>query len=92
MRQVYAHQATLAGHASAAAVAAALRDEAVTVLPSDDPSRLRILFATEPHRVDEVRGRIDAALTAGDWQLIDSGCTRVEKTDRPHARRLLHTR
>ena len=54
-----------------------------------DRLRLRILFATEPHRVDEVRARIDAALTAGDWQLVASGCSRVDPDERPHARRLL---
>ncbi|MFC7531200.1 hypothetical protein [Actinoplanes sp. GCM10030250] len=54
--------------------------------------RLRILFATEPHRVDEVRERIDAALAAGDWQLLESGCARVEQDERPHARRLLQQR
>jgi hypothetical protein len=51
--------------------------------------RLRVLFATEPHRVEEARGRIDAALAAGDWRLIDSGCVRLDPAERPHGRRLL---
>ena len=63
-----------------------------TAEPDGDRLRLRILFATEPDRVDEVRARIDAALAAGDWQLVSSGCTRLEPTERPHARRLLRSR
>jgi hypothetical protein len=51
--------------------------------------KLRILFAVAPDRVDEIRSRIDDALAAGDWQLIDSGCARLDPADRPHARRLL---
>jgi hypothetical protein len=57
--------------------------------PDDDRLRLRVLFATEPNRAEEVRGRIDAALAAGDWQLIDSGCARLDPAERPHGRRLL---
>ncbi|MDI6103548.1 hypothetical protein QLQ12_33550 [Actinoplanes sp. NEAU-A12] len=59
------------------------------VTTEDDESRLRILFATEPGRVAEVRARIDAALTGGDWRLIDSGCARLDPSERPHGRRLL---
>lgn len=51
--------------------------------------RLRILFATEPHRVDEVRDRIDAALAAGEWRLVSSACARIAEPERGHARRLL---
>jgi hypothetical protein len=54
--------------------------------------RLRILFATEPHRVDEVRDRIDAALAAGEWRLVSSACARVAAGERDHARRLLRPR
>jgi hypothetical protein len=57
-----------------------------------DTVRLRVLFVTEPHHVDEVRKRIDDALAAGDWRLIESGCARVEASERDHARRLLKTR
>ena len=49
----------------------------------------RILFVTEPDRVDEVRRRIDDALAAGDWRLIESGCGRIDASERDHARRLL---
>ncbi len=62
------------------------------VTREDDSVRLRILFATEPDKVDEVRERIDHALAGGDWSLIESGCARVEPGDRDHARRLLKTR
>ncbi|BFU43823.1 hypothetical protein [Krasilnikovia sp. MM14-A1004] len=65
-----------------------------------DELHLRILFATAPDRVDEVRGRIDAALAAGRftgpeggvsrWRTVDSGCARLAAEERPHARRLLH--
>jgi hypothetical protein len=54
-----------------------------------DTLRLRILFATEPDRVDEVRRRIDDALATGDWRLVGSGCARIEAAERDHARRLL---
>ncbi|GLW34385.1 hypothetical protein [Actinoplanes regularis] len=59
--------------------------------PDGSLLRLRILFATAPDRVDEVRGRIDAALCAGPWQLIESGCARIAPEERPHARRLLRS-
>jgi hypothetical protein len=62
------------------------------VTADDDRLRLRILFATEPDRVDEVRERIDAALAAGDWRLVSSGCARIADTERDHARRLLRSR
>ena len=55
-------------------------------------SELRILFAAEPHRVEEVRRLIDAALAAGPGTVISSGCARVDPADRPHARRLLKDR
>jgi hypothetical protein len=54
-----------------------------------DRLRLRVLFATEPDRVEDVRGRIDAVLAAGDWRLIESGCARLDPAERPHGRRLL---
>ena len=54
-----------------------------------DRLRLRVLFAVGPDRADEVRGRIDAALAAGDWRLIESGCARLDPAERPHGRRLL---
>jgi hypothetical protein len=31
----------------------------------------------------------DAGAPAGDWQVVDAGCTRIEPADRAHARRLL---
>jgi hypothetical protein len=64
-----------------------------------DEVRLRILFATAPHRVDEVRGLIDSALAAGTfpgadgvpthWRTVDSGCARVDREEHAQARRLL---
>ncbi|WP_229072408.1 hypothetical protein [Actinoplanes sp. DH11] len=57
----------------------------------DDGWRVRVLFATEPHRVEDVRSRLDEALSTGDWELISSGCTRMDTADRSHARRLLRT-
>jgi hypothetical protein len=95
MRQVYAHYATLLAAPGAdpgAAVAAALGDlhPSVTFLDRDgEELRLRVLFATEPDRVEDVRGRIDAALAAGDWRLVASGCTRLDPAERPHGRLLL---
>ena len=102
MRQVYAHQATLVlapgtdPGAPGAAVSGALRGPGgqeppcyTTVTGGDDGSRVRVLFATEPHRVDEMRARIDAALAGGEWRLIDAGCARLDPSDRPHGRRLL---
>ncbi len=91
MRQVYAHQATLVPGGDpgppGAAVITALGGDAV-LLPGDP---LRILFAAEPHRVAGLRDLIDATLAAGEWQLISSGCARVGRADRPHARRLLES-
>ena len=59
------------------------------VVTDDGGARLRILFATEPDRADEVRARIDSALSGGDWRLVDSGCARIDPEERPHGRRLL---
>jgi len=56
-----------------------------------DRVRLRVLFATEPHRVDEVRRRIDGALAGGGWRLESSGCARIAAQERDHARRLLRS-
>ena len=90
MRQIYAHQATLSpGDDPLPAIEGPAHVTATTV---DGRRELRILFAAEPHRVDEARRRIDTALAAGPGQLISSGCARVEPDDRPHARRLLKTR
>ncbi|MEU8242814.1 hypothetical protein AB0C07_31545 [Actinoplanes missouriensis] len=90
MRQVYAHQAVLVPAPEESAVAAALADHDVVVHLRGD--RLRLLFAAEPHRVDRVRSLIDEALTAGGWELISSGCTRVAPEERPEARRLLRAK
>jgi hypothetical protein len=59
---------------------------------------LRILFAAEPDRVDDVRSRIDAALTAGRqcgpdgvttrWVLVGSGLGVVRPDEAAHAGRL----
>ena len=62
------------------------------VTRAGDTLRLRVLFVTEPDRVDEVRRRIDEALAAGDWRLVESGRAGVEASERDHARRLLKTR
>jgi hypothetical protein len=90
MRQVYVHQATLVpGDDPLPAIDGPCHLTSTTV---DDGVRLRILFAAEPHRVEEIRQRIDTTLTSGSGRLISSGCARVEPADRPHARRLLKTR
>ena len=61
---------------------------------------LRILFATEPERVPEVRSRIEAALAAGvlsgpggettHWLLVRCGPSDVRADELEHARRLMH--
>jgi hypothetical protein len=85
MRQVYAHQAVLVPlHAPAL--------DGLDVITRVDGDRLRILFATSPDQVDEFRARIDAALAAGEWELISSGCARVDAGERPDARRLLRAK
>ncbi|MFC4064977.1 hypothetical protein [Actinoplanes subglobosus] len=95
MRQVYAHHATLLAAPGAdpgAAITAAIGDlhPSRTHMDRDgEELRLRVLFATEPDRAEDVRGRIDAALAAGDWRLLTSGCARMDPADRPHGRRLL---
>jgi hypothetical protein len=88
MRQAYAHYAVLTPGTDPEAVEAVLGR--VAVRPDGD--QLRILFVTEPGRVDEVRDRIDAALAAGPWELSSSGCARIGAEDRDHARRLLRSR
>ncbi|WP_430780253.1 hypothetical protein [Actinoplanes sp. G11-F43] len=60
-----------------------------TATGNESESRLRILFAAEPGRVEEIRGLIDNALAGGPWQLTGSGCARIEPADRPHGRLLL---
>lgn len=94
MRQVYAHRATLVpspGADPAAAVTTALHPHPhhTTTDPAGGELHLRVLFATDPARVEAIRTRIDAALAEGDWRLLDSGCTRLDPAERPHARRLL---
>jgi hypothetical protein len=63
-----------------------------------DAVRLRILFATEPERADDVRSSIDAALRSGTfdgpdggtttWQLRESAPAPVSAAERDHAERL----
>jgi hypothetical protein len=63
-----------------------------------DAVRLRILFATEPSRVAEVRAGIEDALRAGTfdgpdggttrWQLRDSAPSAISAAERDHAERL----
>ncbi|MEU4688638.1 hypothetical protein [Actinoplanes sp. NPDC023714] len=104
MRQVYAHQAILHSSSQiepGAAITTALcgdvhHEPPCPLAPHHTAARtedgrlhLRILFATEPNRVELVRSRIDAALAGGDWELISSGCARVDAGDRSDARRLL---
>ncbi|SDT79745.1 hypothetical protein [Actinoplanes derwentensis] len=92
MRQVYAHQATLVpepGTDPGATLADALPQHHVAVVAAGDEIRLRVLFAAEPDRVGEARSGIDAALAAGGWRVRDSGCTRLDPSERPHARGLL---
>ncbi|MBB2943030.1 GGDEF domain-containing protein [Actinoplanes lutulentus] len=88
MRQVYAHQAVLS---PAPASIGALLDgfDVVTRLDGD---RLRILFTSPPDQVELIRSRLDAALSGGDWELVSSGCARVDTEDRPDARRLLRAK
>lgn len=60
---------------------------------------VRVLFAAEPDREDEVRSRIDAALAAGQlpgpagvttsWALRSSRSTAVEAREAAHAQRLV---
>jgi hypothetical protein len=108
MRQAYAHTAVVASdgddRAPGAAVTVALcghwehpppcplAPHHTAVTREGDMIRLRVLFVTEPDHVDEVRRRIDEALAAGDWRLIESGCARIETGEREHARRLLKSR
>ena len=108
MRQAYAHQAVLIWEGDERAPGAAitvalcghweheppcpLAPHHTGVTREGDTLRLRILFATEPDHVDEVRRRIDDALAAGDWRLIESGCGRIDASERDHARRLLKSR
>ena len=63
-----------------------------------DVVRLRILYATEPERVDEVRAGIDRALRTGTfdgpdgvtttWRLRQSTPAAVTAAERDHAERL----
>lgn len=65
---------------------------------SGDHVVLRILFATEPDRVADVRARIEAALAAGRlrgpdgstsrWRLVDSAAGALRADEEEHARRL----
>jgi hypothetical protein len=100
MRQAYAHDAVLVlppgagARGPGEAVTTALRgcgpyDLAAT--GDGDRLRLRILFAVAPGQVDGVRERIDAALAAGEWELVRSGCARIAAADRGPARLLLRS-
>jgi len=115
MRQAYAHEAVLIldgderapGGAVTAALCGQVAHEPPCPLAAHHTAaaregaelRLRILFATAPDRVDEVRTRIDNALGAGSftgpdgattrWRTISSGCVRIAPEDRDQARRLL---
>ncbi len=63
-----------------------------------DAVRLRILFATEPERADDVRDCINRALRAGTfagpdgtttrWRLRESAPGTIEAAERDHAERL----
>jgi hypothetical protein len=53
-----------------------------------DRVRLHVLFATEPDRADEVRGRIEAALDDPRWQLVSAGPGVVAAEETAHAARL----
>lgn len=101
MRQAYAHEAVLIpapgadDRAPGEAITSALGGSGphdTDATPDGDRLRLRILFAVAPGQVDTVRERIDAALAAGAWELISSGCTRIAAADRDRARRLLRSR
>jgi hypothetical protein len=108
VRLAYAHEAVLSAvgdeRAPGAAITTALcghweheppcplAPHHTGVAREGDTIRLRILFATEPDHVDEVRRRIDDALASGDWRLIESGCARIDASERDHARRLLRSR
>ena len=108
MRQAYAHHAVIITTGDerepGAAITVALcghweheppcplAPHHTAVTREGDTLRLRILFATEPDRVDEVRERIDDALSAGDWRLIESGRARIDDSERDHARRLVKSR
>jgi hypothetical protein len=100
MRQAYAHDALLilapgaTARSPGTAVTTALdggRHDTVAT-PDGDRLHLRILFTAAPDQVDDLRERIDAALAAGDWELISSGCARIATGDRDRARRLLRSR
>ena len=63
---------------------------------------LRLLFAAEPDDEPQVRRLVDDVLARGwgdtpegsrtTWQLIESGCGRIDASERDHARRLLRSR
>lgn len=115
MRQAYAHEAILIldgddrapGGAITTALCGALAHEPpcplaahhTAVAHEGDELRLRVLFAAPPDRVEEVRGRIDAALGTGSftgpeggttsWRMLRSGCVPIAPGDRDQARRLL---
>jgi hypothetical protein len=66
-----------------------------------DTVRLRILFATEPERADEVRRLIEQALAAGEltgpdqistrWQLTASAPGEPTEAEHDHAQRLIRS-
>ncbi|GLY07538.1 MULTISPECIES: hypothetical protein [Actinoplanes] len=97
MRQVYAHQAIIVPvteNDPVMVIDGVLAGAAHRVLTSADGDRsfVRILFAVEPHRVEGLRERLDAAMAGGAWTLVESGCTRVTTEERPAARALLAAR
>jgi hypothetical protein len=53
-----------------------------------DRVRLRVLFAADPDRLDEVRGRIEAALDDPRWRLVSAGPAVVAAEESAHAARL----
>jgi hypothetical protein len=63
-----------------------------------DAVRLRVLFATEPERAEDVHSTIDAALRSGTfdgpdggtttWQVRESASAPVRTAERDHAERL----
>jgi hypothetical protein len=60
-----------------------------TATRDGDHVRLRVLFATEPERVAEVRTRITETLTV--WAVVSAGPGEVTDGERDHARRLVES-
>jgi hypothetical protein len=76
-----------------------LAAHATAAVESDGEVRVRVLFAADPARVDDIRDRIDAVIEAGTftgpdgtttrWRPIRAGCVRIVPEEHAHARRLL---